>query len=59
MGSRDLEAENAEYEHALEEVVACGKCEDCKTVAQSALDGLNREDFLDMILEGVDFRERL
>lgn len=43
-----------EYRHALEEVVAPhdGQCSECKKVAQSALDRLNRKDFVEQVLEG-------
>lgn len=55
MKSREeLEAEILEYRHALEEVVDCMTepgCEDCRAMAQGALDGLNREMCLEMVRE--------
>ncbi|HJS83710.1 MAG TPA: hypothetical protein VJ742_12830 [Nitrososphaera sp.] len=46
-----------EAEHALEHVAECTVrpgCEDCRKLAQSALDGLNREDFEDLAAEVFD-----
>lgn len=44
-----LRAQILEYEHALEHVIDCGSCEQCTRLAQSALDGISRKDFLDAI----------
>lgn len=49
-----LKATLLEYQHALEHVIKCGSCEDCKVLAQSALDGVNREMCLEMVFEAED-----
>lgn len=45
----ELQAQILEYEHALQHVVYCKSCNDCERLAQSALDGLGRQDFRDSI----------
>lgn len=55
----ELLAKIAEYEHALEhaaDITTHQKyeqiyCEDCARLAQSAIDGVNRDDFRSMILD--------
>ena len=42
---KNLSAQVAEYEHALEEVARCGSCVSCTDMANGALQGVNREDF--------------
>lgn len=48
----ELQAQILEYEHAIEHVTDdhTGKphCEDCQRLCQSALDGVNRADFLEI-----------
>lgn len=45
----DLQAEILEHRHALAEVVDCGKCDECQRMAQSSLDGVNRDMCVEMI----------
>lgn len=45
----ELTAQVLEYEHALQHVIDCGSCEQCMRLVQSALDGLGREDFCQLV----------
>lgn len=45
----ELTAQVLEYEHALEHVIDCGSCEQCMRLVQSALDGLGRADFRQLV----------
>lgn len=53
----DLLAKIAEYEHALEHIAEDSEfhrpaaCEDCQRLARSALDGVNRADFREIVSE--------
>lgn len=49
MKKSKLKAQILEYEHALEHVIECASCEQCDRLAQSALDGVNRKEFLDIV----------
>lgn len=53
-----LRAQILEYEHALDHVIECGACEDCKSLSQSALNGGSREDFLEIVVWSGTPRER-
>lgn len=45
-----LKAEIEEYKHALQHVIQCGSCEQCSNLVESALNGVNRKEFLQTVL---------
>lgn len=67
----ELKAKFMEYEHAIDHVAEHGNpdfaefyggqphCEGCRQVAQSAIDGVNRDDFREIATEYTGLRGRL
>lgn len=56
----DLEAKLLEYEHALEHVAEDhnGACPDCQALAQSALDRVNRQGFIEVVEDDIMTEEK-